>query len=207
MNLFPPVRLYLDDFQEIHSLLVSKARKVQIEADGYEVPTPDDLPQLGPIIRNFNVISFDPMVSLTLSPNLVSTYCEDVRDTVAYGLMSQIDVLVRRRQVPFAWIRQWHLLAIQWLCAATSFLLPRGPLSLFLAAVTGLLAFAVLLVSRRQSRRGLLITHASTARSNWFERNQDAFTVALVAGLVVTVLGGLIVAAMITFLSPPPQQP
>ena len=60
---------------------------------------------------------------------------------------------------------------------------------------------------RRDSHKGLVFAYPAPARAGWLDRNRDALTVALVTGLVVTVIGGLILAALTVFLSTPPPGP
>lgn len=182
-------RLYLDDVEQLYGLLMASCRSIKIEADGYEIPDPSALGELGPLIRNFTITSSDPIVALTLAPREVSTYCHDIHDTVAYGLFNQLQDLIRLRHAPLAWLRQWHFYVLQWVLIAASWLVPRGigkDLALLLSFVP---IVGIVFLLRRDSRKGLVMTARSTARVPWIDRNRDALVVAAVSAVLGAVIG------------------
>lgn len=137
-------------------------------------------------------------VAVGLSKDSVTTYCPDVHDTVAYGLVQQLDVILRRRRAFLASIGFRHVLPLMWAFPLASWLPLPKPFGLIAAVVGLLLSFPLLFVWIRDDyRKGLVFTFPSSGRVGWLERNRDALVVAVVTTLIGTVVGGLIVAAIL----------
>ena len=195
---FGPTRLYLNDVEELVTLLSVALRDVRIEADGYKATDPAALPKLGREIKDFELSGFDPYVFVSLQPRRVSAYCEDGHEAVGAGLLAQIEDVLQRRQAPLAWLRSWHVTLLTFVFLGVSLLIPRSsPIPLvMLLIVLGVLMVALALWAARRDlfRRGRVYTSRSGDRIGWIERNGDAALIALVAAVIGSVVGGIVVA-------------
>jgi hypothetical protein len=80
-----PVRLYLDDIEYLHARFVEHTKRVTMEADGFVVPEPAELAEVGRTIRRFSLMGFEPGVVLKLEPYTVWAYCDDATDHCRLG--------------------------------------------------------------------------------------------------------------------------
>jgi hypothetical protein len=194
-----PTRLYLNDVEELVGVLSKVLRDVRIKADGYEVTDPADLPKLGRQIKDFTLSGFDPYVVVSLKPNQVSVYCEDGHDALGAGLLAQVEDVLRRRRAAFGWLRPVHLMLLSLILLGASLLIPSGfPKVLVVVVGLPLACFLIVLnlwtARRDTSSRGRVYTSRSGDRVGWIQRNGDAALIALVAAVIGSAVGGVLVA-------------
>ena len=156
-----PVRLYLDDVDELAATLKEIAGKVELTTPGFGVDEPADLRELGKTeIHELKFVIREPYVVLDLTPTYASVYADD--DTViTRGVVSKLtEILNRRRLLLFRVDRS----AITW--AAFVALTTALFYSFILAAVKGIPLFAVpLLVAVAASLAYTIVVGRLTARA------------------------------------------
>ncbi|HEX5440588.1 MAG TPA: hypothetical protein VFW76_06870 [Ktedonobacterales bacterium] len=97
---YPVVRLYLDDAEELLKLVREHCKQMTIEAEGFIVPSLDDLTGLARRqIRRLDVKGHTDGSYLHLELNQRNAYCYLSRDddTPLRGVFTQIDAILKRR--------------------------------------------------------------------------------------------------------------
>lgn len=202
-RVFGPTRLYLDDVEVLFAAFSKSLMYVRIQADGYEMEDPAELPKIGRVIKSFTILGTAPFVAVNVKPYLVNAYCEDGRDVVGAGLLAQADDVLQRRRAPLAWLRSWRITVLSLVntgaLVAVAFGLPK---SLLATVLSDLLLWTTILIVvatvwsflRETRRRGRVYTSRSGDRIGWLERNSNVLIVGVVTAIIGTVVGGLIVA-------------
>lgn len=101
---FPPVRLYLDDVEELFNILKKHAKSVNIETEKYEL---DDVTHLKEIksdkIHKLTLSTSSPYISIDFENDSARIYfSEDT--TLNRGILSEIEDVIKRCRRRFAHI-------------------------------------------------------------------------------------------------------
>ena len=98
---FGIVRVYLEDIQEIFSILQEVAKSVRIQADDFVATEPRDLLDISSeTISDMSIVAVEPSVTVTLSKNTATMEATDA-DMATLGALKRIEELMRRRRRPF----------------------------------------------------------------------------------------------------------
>jgi hypothetical protein len=97
---FGIVRVYLDDIQEIFSILRELTDDVRIQADDYGATEPQDLLQIQPAtISELTIVATQPSVTVTLSGKTATLEATDA-DTMTLGATKRIETRMRQCRRP-----------------------------------------------------------------------------------------------------------
>jgi hypothetical protein len=97
---FGIVRVYLDDIQEMFSILKEIADEVRIQADGFVATEPKDLLDIpSDAINELTIVATQPNVTVTLSRNTATLEATDA-DTMTLGAVKRIEERMRHRRRP-----------------------------------------------------------------------------------------------------------
>lgn len=97
---FGIVRVYLDDIQEIFSILNEVADDVRIQADDFVATEPQDLLDMSSdTINELTIVATQPNVTVTLSGNTATLEATDA-DMAALGAVKRIEERMRHRRRP-----------------------------------------------------------------------------------------------------------
>lgn len=100
-RLYPVVRLYLDDVDELLTLFQEHCEDVTITAEGYKVQSVGDLKRLAPRrIRRLAINGWtrqNTNLNVDLRPYRATLYLSQDDDTLSRGAFTQIDAILKRR--------------------------------------------------------------------------------------------------------------
>jgi hypothetical protein len=95
---FGIVRVYLDDIQEIFSILKEVADEVRIQADDFVATEPQDLLDISSkTINELTIVATQPSVTVTLSGKTATLEATDA-DMTALGAVKRIEERMRHRR-------------------------------------------------------------------------------------------------------------
>jgi hypothetical protein len=98
---FGIVRIYLDDIQEIFSILKEIAHEVRIQADDFVATEPEDLLDISSkTIDQLTIVATQPNATVTLSANSATVEATDA-DNNTLGALKRIEELMRGRRRRF----------------------------------------------------------------------------------------------------------
>jgi len=109
----PPVKLFLDDLEQIVEILQEVSKKVKISTNDYAF---EDLKELVnkkyESINKLHISISDPYVSLDLESYGISLYIEK-DEPISRGLFEKIKQILIQRKRPFGWLlTNWYLAGI-----------------------------------------------------------------------------------------------
>jgi hypothetical protein len=94
------VRVYLDDIQEIFSILKELTQDVRIQADDFVATEPQDLLDMSSdTINELTIVATQPSVTVTLSGKTATLEATDA-DTMTLGATKRIEERMRQRRRP-----------------------------------------------------------------------------------------------------------
>ena len=97
---FGIVRVYLDDMQEIFSILKELTDDVRIQADDFVATEPQDLLDISSeTINELTIVATQPNVTVTLSGNTATLEATDA-DNTTLGAVKRIEERMRQRRRP-----------------------------------------------------------------------------------------------------------
>lgn len=150
-----PVRIYLDDIEEIHGVIAAACKRVELLTDNEVLDRPDELAQLGvPRLRELQIRGYEPYISLTIRRRFGAFfYAENRDDSQLRGAFERVkEILIGRRRLLFAPFSSWRPIAIATivlflLSNAPAFFLPPKTYRIVGAFILGLyLCFVIVLV-------------------------------------------------------------
>jgi hypothetical protein len=208
---FGMVRVYLDDIQEIFSVLKELTQDVRIQADDFVATEPQDLLDISSkAIDELTIVATQPSVTVTLSGKTATLEATDA-DTMTLGATKRIEERMRQRRRPLKKVL-WNaehtpllvlvasglgLLALVLAIAALTNPDPATPpppgttrISWEVAIriwVTAALAItiSVILTARRQA---IIIPRYQKDAPPFWERNRDQIAI----NAIFTVIGGVL---------------
>jgi hypothetical protein len=204
---FGIVRVYLDDIQEIFSILKEIADDVRIQADDFVATEPQDLLDWSSdTINELTIVATQPSVTVILSGKTATLEATDA-DTMTLGAVKRIEERMGQRRRPLKRLL-WNTdqppalvgLAIGLGLAAFVIsivaLADSSPTEVGVALVVGIwaaalltIALSVIMTARRQA---IVIPRAQKEAPPFWERNQDQIAI----NAIFTVIGaGLGIAA------------
>jgi hypothetical protein len=213
---FGIVRVYLDDIQEIFSILKEVAGDVRIQADDFVATEPQDLLDISSeTINELTIVATQPNVTVTLSGSTATLEATDA-DMATLGAVKRIEERMRHRRRPLKRL-VWNKdqppvvvgLALALSIAACVFAIaalasPTAPNPQFGANsdtpteigvewvigiwVLTLLAivFSVVLTARRQA---IVIPRSQKDAPPFWERNKDEIAISAIFTFIGGVLG------------------
>jgi hypothetical protein len=99
------VRVYLDDLQEIFSILKELTGEVRIQADDFVATEPQDLLDISSkTINELTIVATQPSVTVTLSGNAATLEATDA-DNSTLGALKRIEERMRHRRRP---LKSWY---------------------------------------------------------------------------------------------------
>jgi hypothetical protein len=197
-----PVRLYLDDVDELAATFKEIAGKVEITAPGYGFDEPADLRELGKTaINELKFVIRDPYVILDLTPTYASVYAED--DTViTRGIVSKLtEILNRRRLLLFRVDRNtktWTVFVGLTTALFYSFILAAAKGSA-LFAVPLLVAFAAslaytIMVARTTARKyNVVVLKSRSEGAGFWTKYRDYVVVAAAILILASLITPLVI--------------
>lgn len=181
-----------------------------IEADGFVLDDPSDLPKIGKVIKSFSLKGHGPTsgslyVTFDAGPREVNAYCSDIHDPVGVGAVVQVEELVRHRRAALVGTPSSLLTALFWLLVVLSFFTVVAPRSLVPLPLEGAMVIAMFVVyplklwtqTRDGRAKGRVYTSRVGDRPGWLERNRDALAIAIVSaflGAGLAAIAGLVIA-------------
>ena len=97
---FGIVRVYLDDIQEIFSILKEVSDEVRIQADDFVATEPQDLLDMSSdTINELTIVATQPSVTVTLSGKTATLEATDA-DTMTLGAVKRIEERMGQRRRP-----------------------------------------------------------------------------------------------------------
>jgi hypothetical protein len=101
---FGIVRVYLDDIQEIFSILKEVADEVRIQADDFVATEPQDLLDMSSdTINELTIVATQPSVTVTLSGKTATIEATDA-DMATLGAVKRIEERMGQRRRPLKWL-------------------------------------------------------------------------------------------------------
>jgi hypothetical protein len=209
---FGIVRVYLDDIQEIFSILRELTDDVRIQADDYVATEPQDLLEIrSDAINELTIVATQPNVTVTLSGKTATLEATDVyADNSALGAMKRIKDRMDQRRRPLKkllWIKEKTpllviiaitlgffslLLAIAALTDDPAKPPPPDTTTISMETAIGIwvltllvVTFAVVITARRQA---IVIPRYQKDAPPFLERNKDDIAI----NAIFTVIGGVL---------------
>jgi hypothetical protein len=208
---FGIVRVYLDDIQEIFSILKELTQDVRIQADDFVATEPQDLLDISSkTIDELTIVATQPSVTVTLSGKTATLEATDA-DMTTLGAVKRIEEGMRHRRRPLkkllwnneqppALVGLTLVLNIAALVLAVLALTDPAPanppppdattiskewvIGVWVAAVLATV-FSVMLTARRQA---IVIPRLQKDAPPFWERNRDEIAI----NAVFTVIGGVL---------------
>lgn len=208
---FGIVRVYLDDIQEIFSILKEVADEVRIQADDFVATEPQDLLDISSdTINELTIVATQPNVTVTLSGETATLEATDA-DTMTLGATKRIEERMRQRRRPLKkvlWTKEktpalvglaiiLGLIALALAVFAVMSLASENPpppdsttiswevaIGIWVAAAL-VIAISVILTARRQA---MIIPRYQKDAPPFWERNRDEIAI----NAIFTVIGGVL---------------
>lgn len=99
---FKMPRLFYDDIEKIFAILnAAKPGSVTISDGEYEYQNPDEITVDNRVVNTFEIRTYDPYISLTLSNHDAHIYVGSTEEPVGLGLATQIGDIVEARERRF----------------------------------------------------------------------------------------------------------
>lgn len=199
----PPLRLYLDDIDEINSILETDYKDYNIETTEYELESLHEVKDLKEDkIDSLTFKSLKPYISLKFAYNGTTLVCEE-DDTKSVGILSKIKAILDKRTLSIKFVdNNWFgillisgifiLLFLAMLSGKTMLISKEYTYSLFISTFTYLgvvvlIAFLMDLVTNR--KHTLIYISYKKERPNFFVRNKDGFILVLIGALLGSMFG------------------
>lgn len=98
-----PVKLYLDDIEELHQILAAASDHVELTTVDFELDDPKQLLELNcPVVHQLTIASRQPYVSADVEGGGVWLYAAN-DDAKSRGLYEQMRAVLKRRRRRIAW--------------------------------------------------------------------------------------------------------
>jgi hypothetical protein len=198
----PPLRLFIDDIEEIARVLSEASENIQIRSDNYELDNASDLFNLDvDTINNLELSSNNPYISAKFLRGGARLYIS-TDDAYSRGILEKIKqiCLKRRRRFASFVVKFWPSyvfvfigITLMGMSKINRVYFPLGLLA-FLFYV--FLAIANYIVDLR--RYSVIVISKSTERPNFLKRNSDE----IIIGVGSAIIGGLIVLAITMLVNP-----
>ncbi len=185
-----PVRLYLDDLEELDTILRKAYPTVSLQAGAVDVDTVGELHEVQPEdLRELVWFALDGLSSLYLhiSPVVVSLRARRC-DISHRGALAQIEDLMRRRRRKLATLSERvRYLSLLVFLALTGVVLDSEQRVLYAAWIPTLAWFWYTIWA--MTHKGVVVLERRREQRSWWRRNRDALVVGLVVAVVSAVLG------------------
>jgi hypothetical protein len=207
---FGIVRVYLDDIQEIFSILKELTADVRIQADDFEATDPQDLLDISSdTIDELTIVASQPNVTVSLSGKAATLEATDP-DNSTLGALKRIEERVDQRRRPLKKVlwntnREPFLVAIAFLLGIVSVVLlgiwlasdpPNPPPNTIrddIGWVIGIWVVTLLVVSlsviMTARRQAVVIPRLQKDAPPFWERNRDEIAINAVFTVIGAVLG------------------
>jgi hypothetical protein len=208
---FGIVRVYLDDIQEIFSILKEVAADVRIQADDFVATEPQDLLDISSdTINELTIVATQPSVTVTLSGKTATLEATDA-DMMTLGATKRIEERMRQRRrplkrvlwnkdkTPFLVGAAFTLSLVSLVFAMLLLLAPEPanppPDSITIgrewiigtwALTISVVSLAVIMTARRQA---IVIPRPQKDAPPFWERNRDEIAINTVFTVIGAVLG------------------
>ena len=198
----PPVRLYLDDLEEIETILKSEFKRLKIRSEGFELSSVSELREFKKDkVKDLDISvcdSFYMYLSLNKGSARISSEQDDIR---VVGIIEKIKQIVTRKSSVFKFMRWKDLLLIHLVISAVCGLLlakflvslmspgPSGFLfggrPIYMGALLSFFAIVDFLLYRLAFRSYSVIYLLPKNESPGFlKRNKDQLLVAFISALI-----------------------
>lgn len=189
-----PVRLYIDDLEQIVEVLQEVATDVEISTDEYTLTDIGQLPELKREFFTFlELATREPYISVNLKPNGIWLYIAK-DDMVSRGAFEKIKRILVKRKRPFAWLLHNSVMSGLFTGLALNLLGWGFIQGSSVGRVLGI--FALILGvwwswyghKDHFTKYSLIIPKHRIDEPNFFKRNADDVVLAIIAALVGSLL-------------------
>jgi hypothetical protein len=184
-----PLRLFLDDLQEIENILKGPAQSVSIKVRGFEFDSIDEFSKNSGHrkITDLQITCSTPYVSLEFTRFSARLYVGSSDDTAA-GLFHKLDQLLTQSRIPFWFLHSYYFVwVLNILLPLNTAVVSNEPTSTSVSLVAGAWIFRVLYVRLR--RHSTVILSNRNERSTFLSRKKDDLILALISGIIGALLG------------------
>ncbi|MEN6518793.1 MAG: hypothetical protein ABFC38_11560 [Methanospirillum sp.] len=192
---YPMCRFFKDDIIEIYETLIQNCSRVELTIEKFELESISEL-DIIPLKKASNIQfnGYDPYIRFTLSNYSNELYISDEEDTVLRGLKSRIEDIISKRKVKYRYLFSWPTIFIIGLGIGTISRATFPPHSISDSIIDiglAILFLVYIYFNLTQSLKFYSVVHLkkSIHDLSFIERNSDL--------LIVTILGGLIVALFV----------
>jgi len=197
----PPVKVFLDEVRNIHSILVNHCRDVRIETDRYEISDIDKLKDIGTEqIHELEFKANSPYVSIHLERNGARIYIDE-DSTINRGILSEIEEALSMCQpkvarfISSAWFTPFILGLVFWGLIITFIKFFDGLMVWVVCSLLAVIYIYLNVYGFRLSmyRYSTIVLSERRERKNFFTRNRDQIVVNLLVAIVAAALTLLII--------------
>jgi hypothetical protein len=194
-----PVKLYLDDIEELHQILAAASDRVELTTEDVELDDPRQLLELNrPVVHELTIASHEPYVSADVKESGVWLYAAK-DDAKSRGLYEQMRAVFSRRRRRIAWALagpQGGLIAGLFLGAA--FISGAAAVQnrstwwgLAFVLTVGLGVISVIYTFRYLSRANVIVLSHRKDSLSFMTRNRDQLAVATFSAVIGAAAGAI----------------
>jgi len=183
-------RLFLDDLKSIEELIGNK-RSYSIETEDYEFKNIEELKNKynNQKLNKVKISAHDPYITIEFHKMWVKLYCGS-DDTESAGLFYKLDSIIssssRKPNFVYSYYSIWFINIILFLIPRTSVIYNNNLIFGIISAIFILWILWVGYVRLLNSSEVILSEKGDV--KNYFSRNKDTLTSAIISGLVVAIL-------------------
>lgn len=197
---FPPVRLYLDDVEQLFNILKKRAKSVNIETEKYEL---DDVAHLKEIksdkIHKLTLSSSNPYISIDFESDSARVYISE-DTTLNRGILSEIEDVIKRCRRRIAHIfhkshPEFYLSAVAALSVLQVHEYMKGWLfGAFTALIITPIVLGIIFYCKIDFYQySTIILSERHGQDTFFKRNRDGIVVGIIVAIITAVVTWLLV--------------
>jgi hypothetical protein len=188
---YPPLKLYLEDVEEIERILSDGSSTVSVETDDYTFPSVKEFAESyrQKRIHTLHIKGSNPYVTIDFDRVSSRIYVSS-SSTDGSGIFYLLDQVLRRRILPGHWLYSFKLLmTLNILIPVASTLGLTGPLPVTVTLSSLLLFWMFRAAYVRLKRHSLVVVSDKLSRQGFLRRNKDNLAIVIISALLGAVLG------------------
>jgi hypothetical protein len=195
---FKPVRLYLDDIEEIVTIIKEIDAQPKIQVEDFRLDNLEEMTSLKKdMLHEMNISSTRPYISLEMRPSWIRLYISEDK-AESRGIFEKIRTILVSRKRPFTWIIHnsflysvWCILALYgvvWGVRLKSIILTASFAIIFILAIV----FTIYGINDQFKRYTIIIPKYKQDSPNFIKRNRDKIIIAIISAIIGAVLSRLL---------------